>query len=240
MTEKDACILPVSAFVIDKTMRNTAKKYEFTYKSLMYERTPIELLDNIYMGDMAKNALFDYLKKHCEKPVIDYDEIRTDNFTEHDPGWDIMVGYNKIKVEVKSSIPPHGESMSSIVANRDIKITASHDNGKTWIQPKDLESNIHVQIYFYAHPWKIGPYNSFEELYNDISNDYTKIDTIIGAKKYNQPWFCGWNTKKNIIKYASTLSPNTWTFSWTKRIYWRCPIKDSFNLQQLIEVVEKY
>mgnify|MGYP000528454652 CR=1 FL=1 len=110
MTEDDIIELPVTEEIIDKTMRNTAKKYNYTCKGLMYDRTPVELLDNIYMGDIAKNALVDYLRLHSELEVIDYDDIRTDNFQEHDPGWDFLLGNDKFKVEVKSSIPPHNES----------------------------------------------------------------------------------------------------------------------------------
>ena len=88
------------------------------------------------MGDIAKNALVSYLRSHSIS-VIDYDEIRTDNFMEHDPGWDFKIGKKMITVEVKSSIPPNNEPKSNLIKYRDIKITASHDKGKTWIKPED-------------------------------------------------------------------------------------------------------
>jgi len=221
-------------------MLNTAKKYSFTYKTLMYVRTPVELLDNIFMGDMAKNALIDYLRSHSSLKVVDYDEIRTDNFQEHDPGWDFMIGKSKIKVEVKSSIPPNNESRSNLINYRDIKITASHDKGRTWIQPEDIESIIHVQVYFYARTYKRG-YDSFEKLAQDLSRDYHIIGNVINSSKYNHPLFLGWTTKKRIIEYLKTLPENqrTWTFSWTSRIYWRCPIKMAFNMPQLLDVMER-
>lgn len=137
----------------------------------MYSRTPIELLDNIYMGDIAKNALIDYLRKHSQLEVIDYDEIRTDDFKEHDPGWDFMIGQKKIKVEVKSSIPPNQESKENIINLRDIKITASHDNGNTWIMPNEIDSDIHVQVYFYARSYRNG-YTSFDKLAEDVHANY--------------------------------------------------------------------
>lgn len=239
MTVKDIIELPVSREVIEKTLRNTVKKYNFTVKAMMYSRTPVELLDNLYMGDMAKNAIYDYLCKHCTCPVIDYDEVRTDNFQNHDPGWDILVGNKKIKVEIKSSTPPNNESYEDIIEKRDIKITASHDEGRTWILPQDLESDIHVQVYFYARPYRKG-YDDFDTLSKIISKDMWKIQEIIDSDKYNKPLYFGFNTKENIIAYLKTLPKpeRTWSFSWTHRIYWRCPIKDAYNMPTLIEMIE--
>lgn len=231
----DILELPVTKEVIEKTISNTVKKYNHTCKNLMYSRTPVELLDNIYMGDIAKNSIFLYLSEHCKCPVIDYDEIRTDNFEEPDPGWDIMVGTKKIKIEIKSSIPPQKEQKEDIIKLRDIKITASHDNGKTWRDPQYLESDIHIQVYFYATPYRKG-FDKFEDLSSVISSDMWKIRDIIKSDKYNSPLFFGYNTKDNIIKYLHSLPENerTWSFSWTTRIYWKCPIKDSYNMSSLI------
>lgn len=239
MIVNDIVILPFNQNVLVKTSANTIRKYSYTHRTLMYGRTPVELLDNIFMGDLAKNSLLDYLRPLCNNPIIDYDEIRTDNFTEPDPGWDFKVGNNLIKVEVKSSTPPNNESSQEIINKRDIKITASHDNGCTWIRPETLESEIHIQVYFYAKPYRNG-YDNFQVLYNDLIADSNCIHRIINSNKYYQPLFFGWNTKENIINYANTLRPNTWTFSWTTRVYWRCPISNAFTLPQLIEYINNH
>ena len=236
MTINDIITLPVSQAVINKTAKNTIRKYSHTYRALMYGRTPVELLDNIYMGDMAKNSLLEYLRARCNNPIIDYDEIRKDNFLEADPGWDFKVGNTLIKVEVKSSTPPNNENLQAIINKRDIKITASHDNGVTMIPPDNLESEIHIQVYFYARPYRNG-YDNFQTLQNDLTADPNCIHRIINSAKYNEPLFFGWNTKTNIIRYANTLRPATWTFSWTSRVYWRCPIREAMTLPQLVEFI---
>ena len=205
----------------------------------MLNRTPVELLDNLYMGDLAKNSLFSYLKSHCVVEIIDYDEIRTDNFEFPDPGWDFVVGNKKIKVEVKSSIPTKMEDNQSIINKRDIKITASHDKGKTFISPQDIESDIHVQIYFYAKPYKNG-FETFEELSTALEYDNTLIHRILNTSKYNNPLFFGYNTKGNIKNFYLTLRPNTWSFVGTDRIYWRCPISKSFTLPELITLLNGF
>lgn len=58
-------------------------------------------------------------------PVIDYDEMRKNNFTEPYPGWDMLFGRSNLKVEIKSSTPPGNEEWMDIINKRDIKITAS-------------------------------------------------------------------------------------------------------------------
>ena len=114
-----------------------------------------------------------------------------------------IVGSRKLKVEVKSSIPPNQESISSIIQHRDIKITACHDKrNPQWIMPLDQESYIHVQVYFYARPYKNG-YDSFDALSRDINEDWRKVRTIINAEKYNSPLFFGWNTKLKIEEYTN-------------------------------------
>jgi len=57
MTVNDVITLPVPHTVLSKTATNTIRKYSHTHRTLMYGRTPVELLDNIFMGDMAKNSL---------------------------------------------------------------------------------------------------------------------------------------------------------------------------------------
>lgn len=204
----------------------------------MYDRKPVELLDNLYMGDFAKNALYGYLANNCKKRIIDYDEIRTDNFEGHDPGWDLMVDGCNLKIEIKSSTPPNDENRYNIINKRDIKITASHDKGATWISPENIESDIHVQVYFYAKPYKKG-FDNFEDLENAITRNYTEVRNIINASKYNSPLFFGYNTKDKIIEHLNSLPDGnrTWTFSWTRRIYWKCPIKTAYNLQSLVNYI---
>ena len=201
----------------------------------MYGRTPVELLDNIFMGDIAKNSLLEYLKFQCINPIIDYDELRNDNFMSPDPGWDFKVGDNRIKVEVKSSTATNNEK-DKILLIRDIKITASHNNGLDMIAPEKLESDIHLQVYFLARPYKNG-YDSFEALQNTLNTDPNSLHRIINSAKYNEPLFFGWNTKANIIRYSNTLIPTTWTFSWTTRVYWRCPINEAMTLKQLVDFI---
>lgn len=239
MTVEDIVALPFSENVVSKTIQSTIKKFSNTEPSLMYSRTPVEILDNIFMGDIAKNCLIDYLSPFATKPIVDYDEIRTDDFKNADPGWDFKIGNRGIKVEVKSSIPPNLETRQTLVTKRDIKITASHDKGITMIPPENLESQIHVQVYFYAKIHKEGPYN-MESLYNHINTNHAAFAKLLNINKYSNPLFFGWAGRKEIIKFSKVLKPNTWTFGRTNRVYWRCPISAAHTMPELIEIMNTY
>ena len=239
MTIQDISELPVSTAVCEQTMRNVVKKFDNTIVADMYNRTPVELLDNLYMGDLAKNALLDFLQGSRVPNIINYDDIREDDFVNPDLGWDFIAGIKELKVEVKSSIPTLQESREDIIHNRDIKITACHDkNNPQWIFPLEQESDIHVQIYFYATPYKEG-YNSFEQLSEDINADWRNVGRIINHTKYNQPLFFGWNTKQEIEQYTNhDIKTGTWTFRGTNRQYWKCPIINAHNLEQLLQYLK--
>jgi len=242
MTINDIQVLAVSDEARTKTTTNVILKYAQTVRNLalnpalMYQRTPVEILDNIFMGDIAKNSLLNYLRAECNAPITDYDEIRTDNFNNADPGWDFKVGNNLIKVEVKSSTPPNSENRQAIINLRDIKITASHDRGRTWIQPENLEGEIHVQIYFEARPYRQG-YDTHAALQAALNAIPQSLHNIINSPKYNKPLFFGWNTKEYIVNYVRTHEKNTWTWPATSRVYWKCPIREALTLPQLIEYI---
>lgn len=239
MKVEDIVILPFTEEVKQRTIENTVRKFKFTEEALMYKRGPVEILDNIFMGDIAKNSLIAYLEPLAINPIIDYDKIRTDNFENADPGWDFMIGNKKIKVEVKSSIPPNNESYADIISKRDVKITASHDSGINWKMPINLESYIHVQVYFYAKTYKQGP-STKDELYFQIKDNNEKFEQILNIQKYSEPLFFGWATKREIINYSNTFNPNTWTFPWTTRIYWRCPISKAHTMPELVDIMNNY
>ena len=136
------------------------------------------------------------------------------------------------------------ELIDNIIKNRDVKTTASHDNGKTFIQPSNLDSEIHIQIYFFnVSVYKQG-YNDPYSLYNNIRYDSNKIRKIINTDKYNEPYYFGFSTKQEIINYKrenETKSiETTWTFSWTDRWYWKSPILKAHNMKKLIATINKY
>ena len=249
MTLQDIKQLLVNELVITKTIQNSVKKYLYTIQNTSYSRTPIELLDNIFMGDFAKNLMYDCLI-NSNVNIKDYDEIRTDNFQDSDKGWDLKVG--KLNIEVKSSTIPSIDKVSNdlnktfqnILKNRDIKIYAKKCNNCKLIPPKDLNSDIFIQIYFpNAVTYKKGNYKDPKELYKDIQKNPNCIKDIINIKKYFKAYYFGYLTKediKNIYDYNIRNGyKTTWSFPWTEAIYWKAPLSKAKNLNSLIYYLTK-
>lgn len=248
MTLNDVIHFSVPDTVINKTIVTTIRKYLYTIQNLTYNRTPVELLDNLFMGDFAKNSLFYYLKDVNRKNVVDYDEIRTDNFELPDPGWDIMSLDNNLKIEVKSSIVPNVDNgnnecatMQNLIDRRDVKITASHNNGQTYINPENLESHIHVQIYFLnARTYRNGP-NDLNILANEITNNPQMVNQYININKYLYAKYFGYSLKQEIIDLKDYNLNNginpIWTFSWTDRVYWKSPISNAHTFTELLNII---
>ena len=40
-----------------------------------------------------------------------------------------------------------------------------------------------------------------------------------------------------LFNLFNTLILATWTFSWTTRVYWRCPINEAMTLKQLVDFI---
>jgi hypothetical protein len=232
---KDVIELPFNEDIANKSYINSIKKFKYTMKNKSYDRTPIELFDNILMGDIAKNSFLNCLRDQGYN-CVDYDEIREDNFENNDPGWDIKIGSKKVCIEVKSSIPPNEASDDEIIEKYDVKVIAGH-KGQVLKSPEKIESDIHVQIYFRAKIYKKSKFSTLEDLYEFLNSNHEEGKKLINIQKFNKPLFFSWNSKEKIIFFSKTFIPNTWTFTWTSIIYWKCPIKYSHNLNKLKEII---
>lgn len=246
--KEDVIVLKFDNSVKKKTIQNTIKKYRYTMQHIAYDRTPLELLDNLFMGDFAKNCLV-YMLRNDGCILIDYDEIRTDDFLQADPGWDIKVGKYEITIEVKSSLPPIDKStnkqmsIEALIRHFDIKVIARNDkNTGALIMPLDLASIVHIQIYFYAKTYKKSRFETFEDLYAAIiatPDSWKDVFALINPEKYYEPLFFGWSTKEEVDEHIKTLVDKTWTFEWTKAEYWRCPIIKAHTYAELVNLLKE-
>lgn len=187
MKIQDIIVLPVDDGIINKTVNNAIKNMTIQLIICHIQEHQLSSQTIYIWGDLAKNALVAYFRNQ-RIVVEDYDEIRTDNFQDHDPGWDFKLGKHKLRCEVKSSIPPNNESDSDIIAKRDIKVIASHDKHQETVIPAErLDCELHFQIYFRAVTYKKG-YDDLK-LLNDLKQNPAIIHQIINSSKYNKPLF---------------------------------------------------
>lgn len=246
-TLNDIVALPVSLDVKEKTIINTVKKFNYTLQNSIVRRNQIELICDLYMGDLAKNCIVDYLRNHCEKGVhiIDYDEVRTDNFTEHDP-WDFCINRYDLRVEVKSSTPPEKkngeiESNEELLRGygkskgRDIKIIAKKTPNQEEVQPEDFDCFVFPQVYFRCRVPDGRDLTSAE--LNRLRDSPMALQEIVDLQRFDSPLFFGWATKTDVMFFRDRLVKNQWTYG--NAVYWHCPLRFSRTLDELIDFANK-
>lgn len=249
-TVKDILELPLNREIIGKTLENVAKKYSFTQLHSIKNRTLLELLDNLMQGDLAKNSLLWYLRR-CKIALFDYDEIRSDDFKEPDPDWDLCTPDEKTFIEVKSSLPPAylkkgNERFSNrIVEELDIKITAGSRRksagGKEQrlVPPGELKADIHIQVYYNAvRLERSDSPNDFNHIKKRIAaNPESILDMIRFEKRLKHPYFFGFCTRDKIVDYLKKSESKTWEYA--DCIYWRFPIRKAQNMTDLIKLLKR-
>lgn len=247
-TVQDVLILPINREVIGKTIDNVVKKFSFTRLNSIKKRSPLELLDNLIQGDLAKNSLLWYLRRQrvC---LFDYDEIRTDDFKEPDPDWDMCTTDERTFIEVKSSLPPDylkkkKEKFSNrIVDELDIKITGGNTRQKL-TPPNQIKADIHLQIYYNADRLgKTSELNNYSKIKKVLDEKPESVLNVIRFKeRLSKPYFFGFCTRVEIEEYLEYLEkkdqPKTWEYE--DCIYWRFPIHYSRNMHRLIELFKQY
>lgn len=242
-TVQDVFVLPINREIIGKTIENVVKKFSFTRLNGIKKRTPLELLDNLIQGDLAKNSLLWHLRQQriC---LFDYDEIRSDDFKEPDPDWDLCTPDEKTLIEVKSSLPPvylkKGQEKFSnrIVDELDIKLTAGSNKQKL-IPPQQLKADIHIQVYYNADRLdKINSSSDFNKIKKTIgANPESMLDLTRFKERLVKPYFFGFCTRTEIEEYLEYLEKKGQSKTWEYEncIYWRYPIHYARNMLRLIE-----
>lgn len=240
-TLNDIVLLPVSSEVKEKTIINTVKKFNYTLQNSIVKRNQVELICDLYMGDLAKNCIVDYLRKNCvNKPhVIDYDEVRKDNFTEHDP-WDFCLNRDDLRVEVKSSTPPlkkNGdmETDEELLKGRDIKIIAKKTPNQREEQPEDFDCFVFPQVYFRCRVPDERNLTTAE--IQRLNTSPLALQEIVDLERFNNPMFFGWSAKTDIIFFRDRLVEPQWKYG--NAVYWSCPLRYSRTLKELVDFADR-
>lgn len=213
----------IPADIASAALTATKKNANVHYTGFMH-RSPMKMLDDFFRGDLAKSVFKRFLTSSGITNVVDYDDVRTDGFT--NPRlreWHIYVNDDK-KIEINSSVIPPKWGLSGIVQSGDIKIT------KQGPSPFDLTYDIAVQMYF--EPIKgydilkeslIGSLNenNAQTLLPDILDAYDRYRVVIGV---------AWASQNDVENFRLENVRNhrqpTWSFNDSDREYWACKIKD--------------
>jgi hypothetical protein len=106
--------------------RNTANTWQ-------KNRSGFRKFTDLFAGDLAKNLVRNWLKQQ-HITVIDYDQIRTDNFNKPD---EFDLKHHQIIIEVKSSIEKHSSEIENLLEKR-----------RFIIYPQKEFADIIVQVFY--------------------------------------------------------------------------------------------
>jgi hypothetical protein len=236
VTATDLINIPISTSAIRWATYTSVKKFPHTSQGTR-NRSALEKLDNLFRGDLAKNALIEYLQSRGVTISQEYDRVRTDNFTSYNPvGFHFIA--NDTKIESNSSLFPYGKNKHTAL-DCDIKVTAG-DGSKIWTLPLHHKFDTTVQMYFDTPKEELsGFFNDqkikeisleVESMENPILDEV--ISSLNAENRYSNTLIgYGWASKQDInqIKLNNTLAgqPTTWSYSGNTRTYWNCKIRDT-------------
>lgn len=231
----DIIQIPISQNNILWAAETAIRKLPYTYRGFQTNRM---ILDNLFQGDLAKNALIDYLTSQGKTITNEYDQIRTDNFMQpNSNGYVFLENGNRVEVN-SSKVPNLNHTVSYRLQNYDLKVTADN-NG-----PTGLPYDISYQLYFetdkdyvpsnyqqlitaiqqaYRNNNNIQPLIS--QLIVDLEVQNRFASTLYGYAK-TTPQDIEQIRKNNI---TNGISP-TWSYPNATREWWVCKLKDCFPI----------
>lgn len=240
--QKDIIQIPISQNNILWAAETAIRKLPHTFRGFQTSRM---ILDNLFQGDLAKNALIDYLTNQGKTITNEYDSIRTDYFMQANSNGYVFLENGK-RVEVNSSkVPNLNHSLSYRLQNYDLKVTAQDTNG-VWTFPKDLPYDISYQLYFETDKNYVP--SNYQQLLTAIQQSYKNnnnninfnniqplisqliIDLEVKNRFASTLYGYAQTTPQNIEQIRQNnitngLSP-TWSYPNVTREWWICKLKD--------------
>lgn len=193
----------------------------------MNPRTLSERLDDIAMGEIASVAVMHFLANERGQEVVAYDCVRTDDYTQPDPDWDLAFGDGvrdwHPEVSQDPRIPPEGAKTLSVKASRipprrSLEEAIKQFDFKIFAPPTstaigdDLPTHYVVQVYYdletssYSRDLCVSP-----EMVRRVD-----VDALVAGlrfqERYGRPYLVGFGGRDNLIAYSAGLPPErrTW------------------------------
>jgi hypothetical protein len=229
--------------MIGEAVRWVCNRLAYTFdRENMNPRSLSERLDDGIMGEIASAAVMQFLADNGRN-VIAYDQIRKDEYKEHDPGWDVLTSQisfddwiattEDIKSKpsfaysfsIKSSRIPKADNddINTAIQRRDFKIFK-----KSQVIDSDITADFEVQVYYLLNKSSFN--SSLKVLPDDVFNK--RIDEIITKLKlqerYSHCFLSGAASRRVLINYCNSLPENKRYWSSNHAGYekkmWRAPL----------------
>jgi len=202
-----------------------AKKQHFIDN--LRHRHPNVYFDSVlrgYIGEIALKNWFD------NNGII----IEEQNHMNKEGGMDIDFSFNGMELELKTSlIPDKDRTLRNVFLNRDIKLIKR--------QPtiEQLKSDVHIQIVFQQQTKKKDNWLKKQNI-NIQSGDLEYLYDAFLAKGFlNRTFLFGWIDKTTLIHRIHQLPKDKQTWSFAKRTFWVCPLRNAFPPKDIINFLKK-
>ena len=206
-----------------------ARRVRYTInRARMNERGPAEKMDDAVMGEIASAAVAQYLDDERGQLVLAYDDVRTDEYRDPDPGWDLACGASlegwpgpaddprtpaagALTFSVKSSRIPerYGDRLADAVAACDFKVLKHSESIE-----EDLTSDFETQVYYELATSRFRPglLTTMAEI------EALDVDAIIGGlqlkDRYSRCTLVGFASRQRIAAHSRQLAragpPSSW------------------------------
>ncbi len=148
---------------------------------------------------------------------------------------DIDFQYKGLDIELKTSLLPDADGdLESAFNKRDIKLIK---RGNTI---EDLKSDIHIQI-FYEHRTKMKDDWLASQDIDLTSDDINYLyEALLGRAYLDKTFLFCWIDKPRLVERLNALPKEKRTWSFGKRDFWICPLKECLPPEELITYLKKY
>jgi hypothetical protein len=211
----DAILIKVTEQEIKSVMQKALQHFTIAHRDNLRQRHINIQFDCILRGYIGEYAMARWLD---ENDIF----ITQQNFRNDTDAIDIDFLYKSYNIELKTSLVPDADkTLENVINNRDIKLI------KRKPTIAELAGDIHLQIIFNQRrkakdTWlENQPINFSHIELNDLYN-------LILARCYiNTIYFVGFIDKPTLVSQLQNIASTsqTWTFPYSQRTFWSCPIK---------------
>lgn len=188
-----------------------ARQYDF--KDNLRHRHPLVAFDSRVRGYVGERAMANWFKENN----LDVRQIEM----QPEDRMNIDLSLGDINIEVKTSmIPDRDHDLRHVFYSRDIKIIKRHGD------LEKLKGDVHIQVYFEHRTAKKEKWLKARNIDLTTANDSEIYDELGGMYYIHRTYFMGWIDKSLLTKRLKSQPEKNRTWSYAKRTYWICPLKN--------------
>jgi len=218
----------ISLNITEEEIKNAIRRAkEQKFLDNLRDRHPNVAFDSKLRGYIGEIALKKWLMDNSI-------EIKTTNIIIDNSGMDIDFDYKNLDIELKTSlIPDIDKNLETVFQKRDIKIIKREN------KIEDLKGDIHIQIYYKHLRKKKDKWLEVQSIDLD-SDDIDYLYKALSAQRYiNETILFCWIDKVTLIERINKLPAYKRTWRYSYRLFWRCPLNESFPPNKLITYLLK-